>query len=181
MDQTEIRRAVGDAVREGQSLRATFYKTLGEPDKQAFGKPASASEIERIETLIGASLPPSFRAFLELFNGWKMFDPAVDLYSAKEILEKASSTKLKSWRQVAFEVEGVNAGNWLLVGGSEFAAAKYFLDPNTLTPDGEMFAIDHDKTVEAEHESFLKLLLVSNDDYRSGNEDLDAGFDFTNI
>ena len=181
MNQIELRHAINEAVAEGQSLRTQFYESLVEPDKQALGKPASGTDIAQIEALLGAPLPPSFRTFLELFNGWKMFDPAVDLYSAEEILEKASSAKLAAWRKIACEVEGVDAQTWLLIGGSDFAAAKYFLTPTQVSPDGEMAVIDHDKTVEGEYESFLKLLIETNDEYRSGIEDLNTGFDFSNI
>lgn len=181
MTSNPIENLVAAAVTEGLAARSAFYLAIAEPDEQKLGDPASTDDLQKLESFLGKSLPPSYKAFLAMHDGWRMFDAATDLLSAKEVVKQTASSKLEKWRKIATEVEGIEASSWLLIGTSNVSATKYFLDPTRIHEDGEMAVVEHDKAVESEYVSFLSLLVESNGVYRDGAKEIDGGFDFTNV
>lgn len=177
----QLARVIAKAVAEGVEARSAFYTAMAEPDRQELGSPATEEQLNAVARILGAPLPPTYEAFLRLHNGWKMFDAATDLYSADEIARASASKGLQKWRRIAIEVEGVDAANWLIIGGSREAATKYFIDPGRESTDGEFLVIEHDKVVESEYPSFLDLLYESTSVYREGLKDIDGGFDFSKV
>jgi hypothetical protein len=179
----DLRQLIAQAIKEGVEARAAFYAALEEPDMQKLGPPANTHEITEVEQFFGITLPPSYRAFLELHNGWLMFDAATDLFSTTSLLKEAKSPRLKKWREIASEEEGIESSSLILIGASKVAAMKYFIDPTQVGADGEMCVIEHEKVVEEKYKNFLDFLLQLNAVYRNGvpESNLDDGFDFSDV
>lgn len=88
--------------------------------------PASISEIQRYEKEFGFAFPPSYRAFLELHNGWQNFPLNTTFFS----LEKQSDF-LKRTKKMdpEFSLHPIAA---------ESPDAIIFLDPSMKDESGEM-------------------------------------------
>jgi hypothetical protein len=54
--------------------REYWRLTYDEEADIVLGPPATRKQIAKVEKMLGKPLPPSYRAFLELHNGWSGFD-----------------------------------------------------------------------------------------------------------
>jgi len=67
----EIRKLIDEIVR----LQGEYWQREYEgPAPTELGAPATAEQLATLEEMLGRTLPPSYRAFLELHNGWAGFD-----------------------------------------------------------------------------------------------------------
>ena len=70
--ESELTMRVSAAVKAGVEARSKFYAADEDiEDKQQLGPPASEEQIAKLEQKIGIALPPSYRAFLTIHNGWR--------------------------------------------------------------------------------------------------------------
>ena len=79
-----------------------------EEDRMMLGEPASPSQIAKLERRLGKPLPPSYRAFLELHNGWELFDGGLNLLS----VEDQDSEWVQEWlKMLAMAFKAVDEEN----------------------------------------------------------------------
>jgi hypothetical protein len=174
MDQN-IKDRIRRAVEKGISARKKYYDSIGLPDEQKLGPPSSREEISALEAAIGKPLPPSYRHFLEMFNGWRMIDGGLDLLSVKDLLDGPRKQKISEWQKKMESYGDEVAARSLVIGVSSVTATKYLLDPEVIDPQGEWRFVQHHNGEEAEVASFLEWLEESVDEYdelASMNQDM---------
>lgn len=123
---------------------------------------ATEAQLAAAEARLGRSLPPSYRAFLAVSNGWRRTTPFIDAVWPTEQIEwlsVASPEFLPAWMEgvTAFGVpEPIPDADYFVYGGAqrEYAirheyfetalqisawgdAAVYLLNPQVVTPAGE--------------------------------------------
>ena len=108
-------------------------------------EPAGADALRAAEERLGVSLPPSYRNFLLVSDGWRDIDPELcELLKIDEIgwFSDIDPDLLSSWSEAGVEdvVEQVEAG--LLGSGETDCAVYWLLDPTKIGPDGEWTAYE---------------------------------------
>lgn len=164
--QSELSKRVYDAVKEGMRTRSLFYASIGLPDEQKLGAPSNEDQLSNLELKLERSLPPSYKMFLRLYNGWHMVDAETDLLSIEEMLTGSRAAKIKTWQQQAEKWGDIVAARGLVIGHSNISQSRIILDPTTINLDGEWRLIEIYKDEELEYESFLEWLEQSAEDYR---------------
>lgn len=117
-----------------------------EEDRMMLGEPASPSQIAKLERRLGKPLPPSYRAFLELHNGWEHFDGGLNLLS----VEDQDSEWVQEWlKMLAMAFKAVDEENPfetraipVMLGEGDHSSLA--LDPHTVRPNGEMDFVKYD-------------------------------------
>lgn len=66
-------RELAEIENEVRELWSQLESKMSEGERDLFSSPATEAEIESLEDLIGARLPPDFRAYLKIHNGTKGF------------------------------------------------------------------------------------------------------------
>jgi SMI1/KNR4 family protein SUKH-1 len=162
---TTLRNRIEKAVREGVAARHEYYLSIDLADEQKLGSPAAATELRALEAALGKPLPPSYRAFLELHDGWKMVDGAVDLLAVADLLGGSRRSEIADWQQRMLAAGDVVAGQALVIGVSDVTPTRYLLDPSSIDSDGEWRFVQHHNVEEAELPSFIVWLEESVDEY----------------
>lgn len=151
-----------------ETLIREIMEAMLEYDRLAFdeeqphelGPPASPKQIAKLEGILGKSLPPSYRAFLELHNGWSDFDGsakllAVEDHGSKWVKERLQAFALgfKGIAENPFEIGAIP----VLLGMHEFNFLV--LDPGKVRKNGEMDFVMYDATeVEERFKDFTSYL-----------------------
>ena len=169
------------AVQDGVAARHEYFGSIGLQDEQSLGPPAREDELRQIEARLKRQLPPSYRAFLSLYDGWKMIDGGLDLLSVSELLNGPQHAQIQEWQQQMWKAGDTVAARSLVIGVSHITPTRYLLDPETSDDGGEWQLVQHHKIVEAEVPSFLQWLEESVDEYRQlarmQGDDEDGGDD----
>ena len=72
-------------IRELMEAKLEYDRlAFDEEQPHELGPPASPKQIAKLESLLGKSLPPSYRAFLELHNGWSGLDGGAKLLAVED-------------------------------------------------------------------------------------------------
>lgn len=162
----ELVERIRQAVSDGVEARSMYYVAIGLADEQRLGPPADPSLIVELERSLGLPLPPSYRTFLTLYDGWHMIDGAMDLLPVRDILTGAPKAKIQQWQEKEREAGDSVAANSLVIAASDVVPTKLLLDPDDVAPDGEWRMVQHHKTEEYDYPSFLAWLEESVDDFR---------------
>lgn len=157
---------IQNAVNEGRKIRSAYYAMIDLPDEQQLGPPASETDLVGLETWLGKPLPPSYRAFLSLHNGWRQVDGAMDLLSTEEIIKGPRHKIIQAWQAQLKKIGDFVAANSIVIGLSEVTATKLLLDPNRTNPQGEWTVVQHHNYEENNYPSFLVWLESSIDEFR---------------
>lgn len=163
---TNLNERLKAAIEEGRKARAAYYASIEIEDEQALGEPCAPSLVEQLEQKLGRALPPSYRAFLLLHNGWKQVDGELDLLPIEDLLEEANELDVASWRRSVAQYGDTIAARCLVIGASIISPTKYLLDPERVNEEGEWLFLQYHHEVEAEVPSFLEWLEQSVDEYR---------------
>jgi hypothetical protein len=168
MQNSELAERISNAVQHGLLARAEFYKSIDLPNEQELGQPASEGLVLALEAKLGHSLPPSYRTFLKLYNGWRMVDAETDLLSIEEMLTGPRAEKIKEWQQQAKKWGNELAASGLVIGHSNISQSRIILDPDNIDINsaGEWELIESYKDEEERYESFIVWLEKSVEDYR---------------
>jgi hypothetical protein len=154
------------AIVAGKEARSAYYKAILLPDEQILGPPASEAQLRELETRLNKPLPPSYRVFLSLCDGWRMVAGGVDLLSIQDMLYGPRADRITKWQhQMARSGDSV-AANSLVIGDSTITPTKLLLDPDTVDANGEWAVVQHHKDEEVTYPSFLAWLEESVDEFR---------------
>jgi hypothetical protein len=149
------------AVMRGMRARSRFYASIELEDEQSLGPPASADDIRRLEKACGHALPPSYRSFLALHDGWFMVDGGCDLLPVAQLLSGPSVEKIRKW-QASMAKEGETAlASGLVIGFSAISQKRVVLDFSRQDGDGECGIVQWDSDERIEYESFIGWLEAS--------------------
>ena len=163
---TELEARILRAVTEGRKARSAYYAAVELPDEQELGPPATPAAIAKLEARVGRPLPPSYRTFLSLHDGWKMASGAMDLLSIKDRLEGPMSEAIKKWQEKALKAGDKTAGAALVIGWDKVTASRLLLDPRVPAGEKEWPVIEHHRVEEGDYPDFLAWLEESNEDFR---------------
>lgn len=162
----DLKERIRQAVTEGQKIRSAYYGAIDLPDEQELGSPASEDELKELEAHFGKSLPQSYRVFLQLYDGWRMVDGAMDLLSVQEMLDSSHQKRVKEWKLKVLEEDDFVAVNSLVIGVSRVTPTRLLLDPTRVDSEGEWAVVQHYHEEECVYPSFLAWLEESVDEFR---------------
>jgi len=148
----------------GEMVAARKEKNRLQPDEEVdelLGPPATRQQLAELERLLGKALPPSYKAFMELHNGWDDFEGEFQILSVEDrqgAMVKARVVELGGFF-VEQELENPFATWGFLVALGVTGGRLAFLDPRTVRADGEMDLVAFEYTQE-EHRfgSFAEFL-----------------------
>jgi hypothetical protein len=137
----DLRSRVARAVRELLDTNEEYAQVVfGEHSGQVLGPPSRPQDLATLQARAGFALPPSYRAFLELHDGWRGFDGEVDLLSAADRTDPqvmgAIEELLDLTREEAIPEQA------LFIAGGRHASQLIYLDGATRRPDGEMDVVE---------------------------------------
>lgn len=164
---TRMHERLREAIRLGVKARSDFYQSIELPDEQVLGEPADPAKISALESRLGKLLPPSYRAFLEIHDGWKMVDAETDLLSIDEMLEGPRAKKIKRWQEQAISCGDEVIGRSLIIGHSNISQSRIALDSESTADEGEWRVIEKYKDEEVGYPSFVAWLEQSVKDYQA--------------
>jgi len=128
-------------IHELAEVKREYYRlAFDEEHPMKLGEPATLKQIAKLEQRLGKPLPPSYRDFLELHNGWEHFDGDLNLLSVND----QDSDWVKEWlKMLAMAFEEVGEENPFDKGAIPVMLGEgehrfLILDPRTVRPDGEM-------------------------------------------
>lgn len=163
--ENELEKRIRLAVKKGREVRSRYYAAIELPDEQELGSPALESQIIQLENRLQKQLPPSYRTFLKLFNGWRMINGSTDLLSVDEILYGPIAESCREWQMESRQWGDVVAARSLVIGVSNYTPTKILLDPERSDTKGEWSFIQHHKDEEVIYTNFLAWLEESIDGY----------------
>jgi cell wall assembly regulator SMI1 len=158
MTKQELQARIEKAVSEGRKSRSAYYAEIALEDEQQFGDPATEDQLSELEARLHRPLPPSYRMFLSLHNGWRMASGAIDLLTVREMLSGPREASIHKWQSQARAVGDSLAADSLVIGYSEISSTKFLLDPTRIDAEGEWTVVGYDKMEEWTCPSFLTWL-----------------------
>jgi hypothetical protein len=181
----QLKKAVEELVEELVEAKGE-YQTLTsdeDPDPPKLGKPCSAAQLAALERIVGQPLPPSYRAFMELHNGWHDFDGTAAILAVEDHKSEWVKERLKLLRDTMKEFgdkDPFDAGAVPVVL-DENTPQYVVLDPRKARPDGEMTFVSYEyakkegqwKDFTAYLKSDLKVTRELIKDEKQGKDDED--------
>jgi hypothetical protein len=125
------------------------------------GPPASSRQLAVFERKLGAPLPPSYRKFLELHNGWDNLVGDAKILAAEDHDSDWVKEKLQALGILFYEVgkDPLASGSVPVMLGTD-ARGFLLVDPGTVRPDGEMdfvaYDLGHEEKRFPDFEAFLR-------------------------
>jgi SMI1 / KNR4 family (SUKH-1) len=143
----QLQQLIGDLA-EAQRTRDRLV--FDEEYPHELGTPSSPQQLATFERILGKPLPPSYRAFLELHNGWNKFSGGAKLLGSEDHGSAWVKKRLDDLDTLFYEEEGGNpfAEGAVPVMLGEDERNYLVLDPRTVRPDGEMDFVQFDLTRE---------------------------------
>ena len=127
-----------------RARNAGDYAAIDLPDEQQLAGPAPEEALHALEERLGRPLPPSYRAFLALHDGWAMAFGGADLLSAADVDGGRLAERIGRWRRQAIAAGDAGAAHAVVVGAHPATATLLWLDPADMTADGEWAVfLDH--------------------------------------
>lgn len=105
--------------------------------------PAAAAAIEAYEKYLGLRLPPYYRAFLELYDGYEALAfPGRDLLSIESVMPGgAHYDDIAEWKKLSTEVGAGEVLDAIVIANSDQPNNWDYLDPNRLSDGGELVVV----------------------------------------
>jgi SMI1 / KNR4 family (SUKH-1) len=166
-----------------EALRKYDRLAFDEEGEHELGKPCSPKQIAKLEKQLGKPLPPSYKAFLELHNGWSHFSGDAKLLAVEDQKADWVEERLSDLEELfdEFGRENPFKAQAMPVMLGEDSKQSLLIDPRTVRPDGEMdfvaLYITREEKRFKDFTSFLKhkldLLNEMIDDEMKGTSDED--------
>jgi SMI1 / KNR4 family (SUKH-1) len=168
-----------------EALHTYDRLAFDEEYEHELGEPCSPQQLAVLQEKLGRPLPPSYRAFLELHNGWADFAGDAKLLAVEDHQSEWVADRLADMEELfpEFNQENPFEQGALPVLLGEDSDQVLYLDPRTARRDGEMDFVVLDITTEErrfpDFTSFLfyKLDLLQQmiDNQTKGAADLNEG------
>ena len=133
-----------------EAKREYYRLAFDTESKQKLGPPCSPAQIAKLERILGKPVPPSYRAFLELHNGWEKFDGDTKLLAVEDHEQPWVKERLKTLRSLLKEYgddDPFEHGAVPVQLGKDDRAFT-LLDPRVTRKNGEMDVVQYDLTQE---------------------------------
>lgn len=158
-------RRITSAIEAGSIARCAYYARIDLPNEQVLGSPATPGTLESLEEFLKRKLPPSYRIFLSLCDGWRMIDGGVDLLSIENLMGPTHMQAEEAWKR-SMTIRGDEwVKHCLVISHSEITATRYLLDPEQVDALGEWRFMQFHNGIEAQRDSFGLWLEESVDEY----------------
>jgi hypothetical protein len=162
MTTSQIKEQVAEVVAQMATACVEYIKlAYDDAHDLKLGKPATAAQIAKVEQLLGKPLPPSYRAFLELHNGWAQYDFKASLLSAEELESDWVKEVLTEKGKLFLEFTDKNplaSGRFVVFAGQDSSRLGAF-DLKKVGADGELGFVTYEHTKqEARFPSFLAFM-----------------------
>ncbi|MDI9340536.1 MAG: SMI1/KNR4 family protein [Sediminibacterium sp.] len=132
--------------------------TSGKSDQ--LGRPASETEIQELEQKLSLVLPPSYKAFLNISNGWKVVDGSQNFFTIQQVLKWQEKKDPSNWISIAESVGNGFVKECLVVGASNQSPDKYLLNPKVIVNEEWQF-IEYRKDGYSVFDSFLEFMIAT--------------------
>jgi hypothetical protein len=147
-DKNELSRLIAELA---EALLKVDRLLFDEEYPHELGPPCSAVQLDTLQRRLGRPLPPSYRAFLDLHNGWDSVSGDAKILSVEDQSSEWVAKRVE-WLGVLFYDIGKDpfANGSLPVFLGTDARNFVLLDPTTERPDGEMDLVAYDLIREEE-------------------------------
>lgn len=133
-----------DALQRYDELR------FDEIQPRELGPPATPNELRDMERTLRFPIPPSWRAFLCLHNGWSNFRGTAKLLATSDLAAPWVRQRIRDWEDLLEgKVNPFGSGRQPVMLGMQ-ESSFLVIDPGTLRADGEMSFTMYDY-LEEEH------------------------------
>ena len=171
----KARNVFTEAMHEISEKRGyTDAKDRDPNEKQIFGAPASEEDIVKLEDAIKMKLPPSYRIFLQLNDGWKVIDGSQNFFSISGLLAWRKRKDPSNWISIAKNSGNNFVEDCLVIGASNDAPDKYLLNPKEVKKSEWEF-VDYGKDGYVKFDSFLDFLVDTKQQFLDASKELDFG------
>jgi hypothetical protein len=162
-----------------EALRTYDRLAFDEETEHELGKPCSPKQIATLEKRLGKPLPPSYKAFLELHNGWIGFAADAKLLAVEDHRKEWVKERLLDMEELYEDEENPFEKGAIPVLLGEDSPECLYVDPRKVRKDGEMDFVLLDITEEESRfkdftaflKSRLKLLHDMIESEKKGDED----------
>jgi hypothetical protein len=122
------------------ALRTYDRLAFDEEVEHRLGNPCTPKQIAKLEKLLGRPLPPSYKAFMELHNGWSDLAGDAKLLAVEDHGREWVQERLDDMEELFDEFGPVNpfAQGAIPVLLGEDSQSVLYVDPRTERADGEM-------------------------------------------
>lgn len=163
MDPNEMERW----VHRNSELRRRYYSLIAAGIEQELGPPASEADISAFESHVGYPLPPSYRMFLSLHNGWRHWEGDTHLLSLEQMRHGPYADWVRAWKE-----EAKGRGETLIEQGLVVATALHadtglIMETALRYAGGEMAIINWEHQEIARYSDFLELLQRDAEDWEA--------------
>jgi len=125
-----------------------------EPHPQVLGPPSTPAQLAAVEKALGIPLPPSYREFLKLHDGWKDFSGGAMILSSDAFKQPWVGKRLGQLRdhfREFFDEKTFDSAVIVMMGLDDQDLA--YFDTTKKRPDGELEVVDF-STVDGEVDRF---------------------------
>ncbi len=147
----EIHSKIKTLIHELIKAKREYCRLVSDREPQfELGEPCTPKQLAMLENIIKKPLPPSYRAFLELHNGWDGFDGLTKLLSVEDQKEDWVISRVKTLSSLfgayADEDPFKEGAIPVLIGRDE--PVFTVLDPRKVRKNGEMKFVTYELTQE---------------------------------
>lgn len=155
MSELEEMRALADRVYD---LRQRYYELIEAKLIQDRGPPATEAEINDFERQTGKALPPSYKQFLRLHNGWSHWEGDIRMLSLKDMLAGPYATWVRTWQKEAILGGDDVIENGLVIACELNAASGLVLDLSAMDTRGEYEIVSWENGPVTRYHDMFELL-----------------------
>ncbi|MBE7446402.1 MAG: SMI1/KNR4 family protein [Planctomycetia bacterium] len=158
-------------MQEVFKLNQEYYDLIRAGIKQRLNPPAKESEIAAFEKWLGQQLPPSYRIFLSLHNGWQHWEGDTHLISIEQHQRGKYAEWIEKLKKEAWEEGNSAAIDGIFIGVQLDSVGGYILDTSKVDDKGEMEIINLEYSEVARYSDFIDLLQQTAEDLKGLIED----------
>jgi hypothetical protein len=137
----------------------------GKNSDQSLGRPCTEEELKQIENNNHIRLPPSYRCFLLMFDGWKNFSGDAHLLSTADRSQKGIIDRIENFKAWEEEKGNESAADGFVIIAGETSTYIVYLDTHTQRPDDEMDVVEYGYE-EGEMDRYPDLVSYLEDQYK---------------
>jgi hypothetical protein len=158
----EIHAKLQELIHELIGAKREYFRLAFDREPRfELGEPCSPQQIAKLAGILGKPLPPSYRAFLELHNGWNGFDGVTKLLAVEDHGQAWVRNRVESLSSLLQEYADENPFREgaipILLGENE--PAFTVLDPRKVRKNGEMDFVTFDLMQEQDRfKDFISFL-----------------------
>jgi cell wall assembly regulator SMI1 len=137
--------------------------------------PATEDQIEEYEKHLGHSLPPSYRAFLELYNGYDWLAYPGHMLSIEDVMPRGRWYEdIVEWKKTSARYGSGEVLDGIVIGNLGNMNNWVYLDPNR-SVDGELVLVEWEPEDSDEYPTLVEFLEECLEVARAGSREEDEG------